>query len=168
LSSLFLVSLVMVEPPPKQLSAVQTYGLYAVTLTWPRSCDSDLDLYVREPDGKIVWYAGKDATVAHLEHDDLGLGGTGYAKGPNFERTVIRGVQPGEYTVTVHVYQQNECRPESALVELWRLEGADRRIVSQRLRLRGQGDERTAFRWSLRSNGDTYGVNRLPANLVGR
>lgn len=157
--------LVQLAPPPKPSSAVHTYGLYAVTLVWPEKCNADLDLYVRQPSGEIVYFSHANGTAAHLEHDDLGTLGA-YVDEDNFERIVLRAAEPGEYVANVHVYDQHSCRPPArARVELWRLRGDDERVFMVLLGMRGKGDEQTAFRFTLR--GDTLaGVNRLPRHLV--
>lgn len=166
LGSLFLVALVQLAPPPKPASAVHTYGLYAVVLTWPKECNADLDLYLRQPSGEVVYFSHANGTAAHLEHDDLGTLGV-YVDQDNFERVVIRAAEPGEYVANVHVYDQHNCRPpDRARVELWRLRGDDERVFTVLLGMRGKGDEQTAFRFTL--HGDTLGgVNRLPRRLVG-
>lgn len=159
--------LVQLAPPPKPASAIRTFGLYAVVLTWPQNCHADLDLYVRQPSGEIVYFSHANGTAAHLEHDDLGTLGA-YHLEDNLERTVIRSAQPGEYVANVHVYDGHECRfPAHARVELWRLSGADERVFTVELRMRGKGDEQTAFRFSLGGDGSLGGVNRLPRRLIG-
>lgn len=160
--------LMQLAPPPKPVSAVKTYGTYAVILTWPKSCNADLDLYLRQPDGAVVYYNHVNGTVAHLEHDDIPGAGLGYRDQGNFERVVLRGYEPGEYVANVHVYATYTCHmPVRATVELWRLSGEDGRVTGRELMMRRAGDEQTAFRFSIRRNGDTYGVNQLERSLVG-
>jgi hypothetical protein len=150
LGSLFLVALVQMAPPPRP-AVLRTQGEYAIVLTWAEDCLADLDLYVRQPSGEIVYFNHLNGSTVHLEHDDIPSIGLGYQGQQNFERAVLRGISPGEYTVNVHVYQAGGCRlPIGATVELWRL----------------RGDEQTAFRFSLRRGGTTYGLNRLPRSLV--
>lgn len=145
-----------------------TYDTYAVILTWPATSADDLDLYVEDPAGRIVYFAAKDAGVMHLEHDDLGSGASAYGKGqPHFERVVIRGLETGEFVANVHVYTKRVVGRTPATVELWRLEGRDARLVSRRLLMGAKGDEQTAFRFTLTADGGTTGLNRLPKSLVG-
>lgn len=168
LGSLFLVALVMMAPPPNPASAIRTQGEYAVVLTWPKKCDADLDLYVRQPDGEVVYFNHMNGSTVHLEHDDIPANGLGYQGQGNYERAVLRGLDPGEYVVNVHSYSTYSCEPPvAATVELWRLRGMDERVNTQELAMGQAGDEQTAFRFSLRKDGTTYGVNRLPRKLVG-
>lgn len=166
LGAIFVWALIQLAPPPSPASAIPTHGSYAVILTWPGSDRSDVDLHVREPDGGHVWYAAKDGTAAFLEHDDLGTKASSYGQGGHFERIVIRGVVPGEYVANVQVYQQVVSHPVGVVVELWRLDGIDKRVVSRRFRLDGMGVEATAFRFTVTNEGGVEGVNRLPATLL--
>ena len=154
--------------PPKPLAAIKTFGTYAVVLTWPSKCDADIDLYLREPGGIVVYYNYANGSIAHLEHDDIpATVGSAYRGQENFERIVLRGVRVGEYVVNAHVYNDYGCRPIPVAVSLWRLSGQDEKITGQRLLVRESGDEQTAFRFSLRANGDTFGINHLQRDLVG-
>ena len=166
LGCLFLIALVQMGPPPKPKSAVQTYGQYAVTITWPAKCDADEDLAVRDPAGNLVWYASKELGGMHLENDDIPHE-SGYKGNPNFERVVIRVITPGEYVANVHTYNDYDCPSAAVTAELWRLTGDDSRVYRRRVMLVGYGAERTAFRFSLRGDGSIYGINLLPRRLVG-
>ena len=108
LSAIIVVSY---RQPPTRADALHTEGEYAVVLSWAKSCGADLDLYVREPSGRVVYFNHQNGRVAHLEHDDIPSAGLGYSREANFERVVIRGIAPGEFVVNVHVYQATNCRP---------------------------------------------------------
>ena len=149
-----------------QPSRIDTYGQYAVTITWPADRHDDVDTYVRDPAGNIVWYASPDAGEMHLEHDDLADQGSGYQGQANFERVVLRGYEPGEYVANVHLFQSRDGRPIPVTVELWRLRGNDQQLASRTVTLTREGDERTAFRFTLNAAGEVSGTNRLPVSLV--
>lgn len=167
LSCLLLVVYTLIAPPPKPASAIRTQGTWAVTLTWPHDRYDDLDLYVQMPDGRIVFFANKDAGGAQLEHDDLGTPDTGYGARPNYERVVIRGPVDGEIVVNVHVYSRSDAGTRiPCTVTLWDLQGRDRIVRRQRLEMGGMGDEQTAFRAELTPAG-ARGFSRLPKQLVG-
>lgn len=138
-----------------------------MTLTWPRKCGADLDLYVRQPDGEIVFFHHKSGSAVHLENDLIPSTGHGYRADLNGERAIVRAVMPGEFVVNVHDYQNTDCvTPIRARVELWRLRGEDARVTRRGLLIDGTGDEQTAFRFSLRPSGAWFGLSRLPRALV--
>lgn len=167
LGALFLVALVMMGNPPKPSSAVKTYGLFAFTIQWPADCGADEDIYVRDPAGNVAFFNSKEVGGMHLENDDI-PGSSGYTRGTrNFERIVVRSVQPGEYTLNVDTYAAHGCPHASVTAQLWRLEGDDTLVYTRRVRMRGDADERTAFRATLHADGGVSGVNTLPWDLVG-
>lgn len=150
-----------------QVPHIQTYGQYAVEITWPQD-KSDIDLYVQDPSGNVAYFANANAGEMHLEHDDLGSKATSYTGAKvNFERTVLRGVQAGEYTTNVHYYWQSKVGGVKITVRLYSLRGQDKMVVEKTVVLRNQGDEKTAFRFTLNRAGDVTGTNDLQKSLVG-
>ena len=166
LGALFLIALVQMGPPPNPKASAPTYGRYAVSITWPAKCHADEDLAVRDPVGHIVYFAAKTNGGMHLENDDIPRS-SGYAGNPNFERVVVRVIQPGEYVVGVHTYNDYDCPTAPVTAELWRLEGDDKLVYRRTLTMRGYGDEQTAFRFSLHGDGSVDGINLLRRRLVG-
>lgn len=141
---------------PTRSADIETLGLYAVVVRWPDGSRSDVDLYVRDPRGGIVYFAASDSGVLYLEHDDLGA-----PDRLNSERALIREVVPGEYVVNVQAYDLRESRVPVE-VELWRLRGADRPIYRTTVVLTRTGQERTAFRFRPPGR-----ISHLSASLVG-
>jgi hypothetical protein len=156
----------LIAPPKARTANVVTAGAYAIILEWPRASTTDLDLYVQDPAGNVAWYGHPAAGALQLEHDDLGAGtGTNYNSGPNFERTVVRTTIPGTYAAVVHLYCQLDPGPTTALVELWKLGTEQRPVSVRRLTLEQQGDEQTAFRWTLDQHGNVVSTDKLSVSL---
>lgn len=169
---LFLVANVQ-KKQGEEKKAVPTEGAYAITVTWPPDSANDVDLYVRDPSGSIVYFRHREAGLMHLEHDDLGEANdvdfTGTAPvriAYNGERVVIRGVIAGEYTVNVHLYAQRVQADTPTTVILYRLIGAEP-LREARTVLVHEGEERTAFRFTVNASGAILEYNELPAHFVG-
>lgn len=151
------------KTPPR----IETLGIYVVRVTWPEGLDDDVDLYVQDPEGNTVFYASNQSGLMHLERDDLGdandqgLGGV-----VNQERVIIRGTLEGEYTVNVHMYSKNSPDAVPVKVELYRLRGDDKVVLDEEIILRFQGDEQTAFRFSLNKAQQVTDINHLSKDLV--
>jgi hypothetical protein len=160
---LFLVALLrMGTPTPPHIT---TFGTYAVTMTWPRG-DNDVDLYLRDPAGGVCFYANVSVNMMHLEHDDLGYKVSGYREG-NAERIVIRGIDAGEFIANVHMYRRSEGRaPLPVTVQLWSLQGEDKVVTERRVTITRDGDERTAFRFTVSRSGAVTATSHLPKSLV--
>jgi hypothetical protein len=79
------VAVALTSRPPQ----VKTYGAYAVVVTWPKG-HNDVDLFVRDPEGAVSYFAKAQADQMQLEHDDRGTAATGYThSSQNEERTVL-------------------------------------------------------------------------------
>lgn len=142
--------------------SVTTFGQYAVTMT--SKTRDDIDLYVRDPRGDVGWYGSLQAGALSLEHDTV-PGVTDPAAAGEHELMVVREATDGEYVANVFVYTGGA--PAVVEVQLWDLRGFHKRVVlSRRVRVHGQGEQVTAFRWRLDARGDFAGHNLLPADLL--
>lgn len=174
----FLVGILLMQQAIIALSTIQkltphipTYGQYAVVIEWPLD-RNDIDLYTQDPQGNICYFANVEVDQMHLEHDDLGTDNSGYkALGYNYERTILRGYSQGEYTVNAHFYMQRSPGAVTVTVQLWSLRGPssnpDRIVYQDKVTLAKQGDQQTAFRFTLDGNGNVTGENHLQKDLVG-
>lgn len=154
---------------------IQTFGQFAVTITWPAHSNDDVDLYVRDPLGNICYFGALTIGQMTLEGDDLGTATSGTTTLPdgrvvvspyNGERTVLHAIVPGEYTVNVHMYNKADPGPTTVIVKLWSLRGNDQVVHTQTVVLTRQGQQVTAFRFTLDAAGHASNYNRLPAHLV--
>jgi len=85
------VAVALTSRPPQ----VKTYGAYAVVVTWPKG-HNDVDLFVRDPEGAVSYFAKAQADQMQLEHDDRGTAATGYThSNRKEERTVLRSASSG-------------------------------------------------------------------------
>jgi hypothetical protein len=157
------VAVALTSRPPQ----VKTYGAYAVVVTWPKG-KNDVDLFVRNPEGAISYFGTPQVAQMQLEHDDLGTAQTSYAhSNENQERTVLRGATPGQWIANVVLYSRRQgSAPIPVAVTLWDLRSADRIVHRTTRRLLRQGDERTAFRFTIGHAGNVSGISQLPLRLA--
>lgn len=155
-------------------SSIRTDGFYAVIMEWPDASQDDIDLYVRDPAGKIAFFSSRDVGLMHLEHDDQGAmsdqiqseGGLVKIE-RNEERVILRGVIPGEYVVNVHMYNKRDPKPTPVTIHLYRLKGEDEEVAKRDLTLPNKGDELTAFRFTVQDSGSVGDINELQQPLTG-
>lgn len=173
LCCLLLVVYTMIAPPTKPAS-IDTLGQYVVEVTWPAARDDDVDTYVEDPAGHIASFSDHDVGLMHLEHDDLGTSsdrirhaGSSAVVNDNRERVVLRGVIPGEMTVNVHAYRLAGPGGCPVVARLFRLRGEDSTLLERRLTLERQGEEVTAFRFTLDGRGTLAAHNELSKRLLG-
>lgn len=170
---LFVLAFLLVKPKASVPSIV-TQGYYAVVVTWANGSPDDVDTYVRDPRDGIVYFASSQVDLMHLEQDDLGTGhsntatsgGHTYKVKINQERTIIQGIIPGEYIVNVQMFEKRSPGPTKVTIRLYKLQGPDRVVTETTVTLRANGDEKTAFRFTLNAAGDITNINHLPKELA--
>jgi hypothetical protein len=142
-----------------------------ITVTWPDNSPDDVDTYVADPAGNVVWYHRREAGLMHLDRDDRGmfrdvieLNGKTIENPLNQEIISFRGLSDGEYTVNiVHYIANGGDLPVQVKVE--KLNPKVQLIFYDTITLTGTGDERTAVRFTLDGQ-EVKDVNNLPRDLV--
>ena len=157
------------HPPKEAEAATRSPGNVIVEIRWPDEVDADVDLWVQAPGDAPVGYSNKGAAFFNLLRDDLGNRGDTTAL--NYEISYSRGVPAGEYVVNVHFYR-NSGGYVSVPVTITVSVKADtnesaRRLLATELRLENEGQEVTAFRFSLDRDGRLIrdSVHDLPKPL---
>ncbi len=170
---MFVLAFLMINPVAKT-GAVDAKAEFLITLSWPDGRTEDVDLYVEDPAGNLVWFRAREAGLMHLDRDDLGrsndvirIGGREIVHPLNQEIVAVRGLQPGEYVVNLHLYRAAaEPRPVPATVKVEKLNPKVEVVFYGEVVLARASEERTAVRFSLRADGDIADVNQLPKALV--
>jgi len=170
---MFVLAFLMINPIART-GAVDAKAEFLVTLSWPDGRSEDVDLYVEDPAGNLVWFRAREAGLMHLDRDDLGrsndvirVGGREIVHPLNQEVVSIRGVQPGEYVVNLHLYRAaSEPRPVPATIKVEKLNPRVEVVFYGEVVLARPSEERTAVRFSVRADGAVADVNQLPKALV--
>ncbi len=169
---MFMLAFLLINPIAKS-GAVDPKAEFLITLSWPDGRPEDVDLYVEDPTGALVWFRNREAGLMHLDRDDLGLrndvvevAGRLIVNPINQETVSIRGILPGEYVVNVHLYRAESDQPVPATVKIEKLNPQVQVVFAGPVTLTVQGDERTAARFSIGADGRVLDVNQLPKRLV--
>lgn len=114
-----MITTLLIQTQKQQDAGIKKDAQYVIDVTWPKDLNCDVDMWIRDPNGKIASFKSKDVGVMHIERDDRGwtedtiydmLFGNIKKKEeeinrlPNAETWVLRGKQPGEYNFNVHLY----------------------------------------------------------------
>lgn len=168
---MFFISFVMINKPAEQGNVVSKAEML-ITVNWPDNNPDDVDTYVEDPAGNIVWYNQMNAGLMHLERDDRGnfkdtilVNGKEITNPLNQEIVTLRGLEDGEYVVNVVHYIANGAAPLPVQVKVEKLNPTVKVIFYQTLYLKGTGDEQTAVRFTLKGQ-DVVNVNSKPKSLV--
>jgi hypothetical protein len=157
------------HPPKEAEAAIRSPGNVIVEIRWPDEIDADVDLWVQAPGDTPVGYSNKGGMFFNLLRDDLGRRGD--STDLNYEISYSRGVPEGEYTVNVHLYRNTGgyvSVPVTISVSVKpNTNESAHRLLATELLLEYEGEERTAFRFSLDDKGKLLrgSVHDLPKPL---
>ena len=168
---MFFISFAMINKPADE-GKIDPKAEMIITVTWPDNNPDDVDTYVMDPAGNIVWYNLREAGLMHLERDDRGmfkdvilLNNEEVSNPLNQETIAFRGLQDGEYVVNIVHYIANGSSPLPVEVKVEKLNPTVEVIFYQTLELRGTGDEVTAVRFTL-DGAEVTNVTNAPRSLV--
>ena len=168
---MFFISFAMINKPADE-GKVDPKAEMLVTVSWPDNNSDDVDTYVEDPAGNVIWYNQREGGLMHLDRDDRGMfkdvilfNGIEVTNPLNQEIISFRGLEDGEYVVNVVHYIANGTAPLPVTVTVEKLNPSVNVIFYQTLNLAGTGNEQTAVRFTLKGE-DVIDVNNTPKSLV--
>ena len=179
----FIVALLAMNPKASKAGDIPAKAEYIVTLSWPDNDPNDIDTWVRNPAGEVVWFRKREAGLMVLDRDDRGesndtivVDGRRIAAPFRQEVVTIRGVVAGEYVVNAHYYEAKEVesrdpkigQPVDVTVTVVKVNPRAEVVFQGQHRLGKRGDEATMVRFSVHGDGSVGGINTLAARLVER
>jgi hypothetical protein len=169
---LFFLALLAVSPDAKE-GKIDSKAEFLITMDWPDNHPDDLDLFVQDPTGNIAWYRHREAGFLTLDRDDRGgandfimVNGKKIPSPIREEIVTVRGIVPGEYTVNVSHFQATTEAPVTATVKVQKLNPTAQVIFDDKLTVDHTGDEKTAVRFRLDTEGKVIDVQQRPKSLL--
>jgi len=169
---LFFIALLAVSPDSKE-GKIDSKAEFIITMDWPDNHPDDLDLFVQDPAGNIAWYRHREAGFLTLDRDDRGgandfiiVNGKKIPSPIREEIVTVRGIVPGEYTVNVSHFQATTGQPVAASVKVQKLNPTTQVIFDNKLMLDHSGDEKTALRFRIDTEGKVIDVQQRPKSLL--
>ena len=169
--ALFSLAFILINPSKKN-KTVDAKAEFIITVIWPSDMDDDVDTYVEDPEGNLVAFNRREQGLMHLDRDDTGVafdtistsfGVVTYKE--NREMVSIRGYVPGEYVVNVHMYTKREDKETPVTIILEKINPYSV-ITGRNVVLMERGDEKTAFRFTVNSEGKVIQTNQLEKSLT--
>ncbi len=171
----FIVALLAMNPRALKAGDIPSKAEYIVNVGWPDRNPNDIDTWVQDPGGNLVWFRQREAGLMYLDRDDRGdandaivINGQRIQSPFRQEVVTIRGIVPGEFTVNVQYYQSRDGQPVEVTVSVIKVNPRAEVVFYGQLKLARQGDEATAVRFTLQPDGSVVNVNTLPKSLVQR
>lgn len=156
LTVLFLVlALTMIGEKQKtdQSTSSIPAGELTIEAVWPGDVSADVDLWTRAPlDVQAVGYSRRTDRQTSYLRDDIGT----VTAATHYEFSFCRVVEPGPYVVNLHLYQGRGRTPIPVKVTatLTPRKGAAKQIASRTVDLTTDGQEITAFAFTIGAQGE--------------
>jgi hypothetical protein len=159
--------------PTAKTGAVELKAELIITMNWPDNDPDDMDLYVADPIGNIVWYHSKEAGMMHLDRDDRGnyrdtitVDGRTIQNPLNQEMVTIGGIVPGEYVVNAYQFLATSTAKVPVSVKVEKLNPIATVVYYGTKDLDHTGHEETFVRFTLDAEGQVSDVNTRPKSLA--
>lgn len=121
---LFFIAFLLINPPTKA-DEVPLKAEWMVIVQWPGEKADDVDIWIKSPNGDLVGYRNKETALLHLDRDDLGIvsdtiivAGKATINAINREVVTIRGIVPGDYYISLHMYSKFGDEPVPVTVSV--------------------------------------------------
>lgn len=160
---LLAMMLISVFSDPKPAAGVLTpKAEFLVEMTWDDGSASDVDLYAKGPDGKIVFFGSRKTEVMFLDTDNTGTG-NGQINDRR-EVVTVRAIEPGAYVFGAHAYRL--AAPVTVRMRVLKLNPYS--VVSERaVTFDTQGQERTLAAMHVRADGSAEAFEQQ-TRMVGK
>jgi hypothetical protein len=181
---LFMITTLMITAKVKDEDVgIKKDAQYIIQMSWPNDLNCDVDIWVRDPENRVVSYQVKDVGVMHLERDDQGwvndvmsfLNLEPNQQLNNSETWVLRGKLSGKFTVNVHLYS---CAIDGkavdlgnavnvpVILELTKINPDLQKVLTKTVTLTKVWQEITAFNFTLDNKNDVIDISDEQVDLV--
>ena len=132
-----------------------------IQIKWPDNHPDDIDLWVEDPNGEVVWYKSLRSGSMKLDRDDRGSFGEAcvqvdgvWSRNPLNQETVsIRGIVPGEFVVNIHHYLATGTAEVPVQIKIEDVNPVTTPVFYVTLLLDHTGQELTAVRFNMDEEG---------------
>ena len=169
---MFFLAYLAINSDAKQ-GKIDTKAQMLVTVSWPDDHPDDIDTYVEDPQGNIVWYHVMEAGLMSLDRDDRGdykntlvVNGKTIRNPIRQEIVQMRALIPGEYVVNIHHYLATTPDPVPVSVTVEKINPKAEVVFYDRLFLDHTGDEKTAVRFTVGDDTKITDINTRPKSLI--
>jgi hypothetical protein len=179
--------LALVAKKNNEESNIKKKAEYQITAEWNKEqnpdIDCDVDLWVRNPNGQLVFWRARENNLMNIERDDVGMrndfirlpDGRSVKNEEDMEYWYLRGIIPGEYTVNLHLYacavELQQVDPTYTLdipveVKLTRLNPRMQIIEVRQVKLTKVYQELTVMNFTLAGDGAVSKITDIPVDLI--
>ena len=157
---LFIISFLLIAPPIDDQQK-KPKAEFLITSTWDSETDDDVDLWIQNPGGDVMFFREPQVGLMHLDHDDIGkrkdvviINGQEIVQNTNQEIATIRGIIPGEWIVNIHMYAKRYSKPANINVRIDKLNPRFITLTDKNYTMNARGEEITVLRFSMTGKGE--------------
>lgn len=169
---LFFIVLLAIKPQASD-QKLANKAEFLITASWPDNHPDDIDLFVQDPVGNVVWYRRHEAGFMVLERDDRG-GANDFTKvdgkkvpwSARQEIVSLRGIIAGEYIVNVYHFSAFTGQSVPVTVTVEKLNPTNKIVAKETVWLSHAGMEKTAIRFVLDEKGTVIDTNREEKSIL--
>ncbi len=172
LAFLFFIALLAIAPQA-QSGKVDTKAEFLITASWPDGHPDDIDLFVQDPIGNMVWYRRRESGFMVLDRDDRGgandfilVNGRKVLSPIRQETVSIRGIVAGEYTVDIYHFAALTGKPVAVSVRVEKLNPTVQVVHYDTIYVDHGGSERTAVRFVVDAKGEVVSTSHDEKSLL--
>ncbi|HVJ33076.1 MAG TPA: hypothetical protein VND94_08160 [Terriglobia bacterium] len=172
LAFLFFIALLIVTPEAKT-GKVDSKAEFLISVDWPDNHPDDIDTFVQDPVGNIVWFRRREAGFMVLDRDDRGglndfvlVNGQKMPTATREELVSLRGIIAGEYTVNVYHFTALTGQTVPVTVTVQKLNPVVKIIAKETIGLDQGGTEKTAVRFTLDASGAVTQTSHIQRSIL--
>ena len=166
------IAFALVRPDAKA-GNVDVKAEFLITVNWPDRNPDDIDTYVEDPLGNIVWYHQTQKGFMSLDRDDRGtfndsqtVNGQQVNDPLRQENVSIRHNVAGEYVVNIYKFTDDSHLPTPVTVKVEKINPKVSVVYYDTITLVKKSDEKTAIRFVIDADGNVTGTNSRQISLV--
>jgi len=168
---LFAISFLLINPVQDN-KKINVKAEYLITVSWPKEMKDDIDVYVQDPLGNLIYFRKKEAGLMHLDRDDLGhkndiisTSGGSIEYNENREVATLRGVYSGEYVINIHLYTKYSSESVPVTVDVEKL-NPYKKVLIKTVEVSRPGEEKTVCRIMMDSDKNVRSISYLFKSLI--
>ncbi len=146
---------------------------FLITVSWPDKHPDDIDMFVQDPIGNMVWYRRRESGFMVLDRDDRGglndfimVNGQKVPSPIRQEIVSVRGIVAGEYTVNIYHFAALTGAPVPVTVKVEKLNPKVQVVHYDTVELDHGGTEKTAVRFVMDKTGMVTEVSHDQKSLL--
>jgi hypothetical protein len=146
---------------------------FLITVSWPDKHPDDIDMFVQDPIGNMVWYRRREAGFMVLDRDDRGglndfimVNGQKVLSPIRQEIVSVRGIVAGEYTVNIYHFAALTGVPVPVTIKVEKLNPKVQVVHYDTINVDHGGTEKTAVRFVMDKTGNVVEVNHDEKSLL--